>query len=662
VSQRFADDEITQATTVTSTASSTAAVTATRLQRIEDMVVQLTSQVQSQVGSRDLSQRQDYTPPRTTWNPGPTSQTKPPQTVPPMSTAHSDSPSLLTVEEVVTSTTNLARSARLRVLSHDLHSSLPCPQDIALLRKASERRPVLSLVHITTSYTTLRRDGIQPTQGVLPEPPPVASEPVLMARYMLQIAIFLQDMQATMYPELICLVEPATALIERCATTAINLVTRQDDLHGSIESLEGVILESVYQCNTGHLRLSWMAVQRAMLLAQTMGLHSAGTNSHVQDTRHVLEPSGTRADLAHIWFRIVHYDLQLSRMLGLPPATAGVSRTNNKDQSVMPPYDVAVDTPEGYLERVHLYVSSPPEVITPQALEQKLQRAANSLPSQWWLPPNLAECSHTSSKLFWATRRITTQMLHYDLHTQLNVPIMLARNGSDTQRTELARLACVHSAREVLSRFVLLRDANRTASSCHFTNLLGLMAAITLVLAHLGGGGSRRPQSEDALSSQVDNLLAHQAPSDRTMMQRALETMRSAEEKNEDVLCTKSAHVLQRLLEMEERSTVERSADVSARGQVEPQPGTFTTSSSAPGEGERIFIPYFGAVRIVRPKDQNTACEMAVTTGTGTELGYAQINDAVALYDPLLLDMRDEHWMAQGIDMTFLDAFLEGTM
>jgi hypothetical protein len=52
---------------------------------------------------------------------------------------------------------------------------------------------------------------------------------------------------------------------------------------------------------------------------------------------------------------------------------------------------------------------------------------------------------------------------------------------------------------------------------------------------------------------------------------------------------------------------------------------------------------------------------MAVTTGTGTELGYAQTNDAVALFDPLLLDMRDEHWMAQGIDMTFLDAFLEGT-
>jgi hypothetical protein len=181
-------------------------------------------------------------------------------------------------------------------------------------------------------------------------------------------------------------------------------------------------------------------------------------------------------------------------------------------------------------------------------------------------------------------------------------------------------------------------------------------------LAHLGGSDTRRPQNEDALSSQVDSLLAHQAPSDRAMMQHALETMRGASEESGDVLCTKSAHVLQRLLEMEERKTVERNAYVSVHDQPETQPGTSATSSSAPEEGERIFIPYFGVVRIVRPRDHEAAWEMAVTTGTGTEPGYAQSHDAVELFDPLLLDMRDEHWMAQGIDMTFLDAFLQGTM
>lgn len=568
------------------------------------------------------------------------------------------------------------------MLSQALHGSLPCPQDIQLLRQASARHPVLSTIHITTSYATLRRDGIQPTDGVLPEPPLVTSEPVLMARYMLQLAIFLQEMPSIIYPELACLVEPAAALTERCANTAINLVTRQDDLLGSIESLEGVILESVYQCNSGRLRLSWMAVQRAILLAQTMGLHLVGGNSssssHPRDILHFLDPSGTRAELPHLWFRIVHYDLQLSRMLGFPPGLADV--TKNKNKSTLSSYDMAVETPEGYLEQVYNHVMilalaqrssdpSPPDVKATQALDQELQRAANCTPSHWWLPPNLAESSKSPVQLFWDLRRLIIQMLHHDLRTQINVPYMLARGEADRQRSEMARIACVHSSREVLSRFILLRDFNRTVFSCRFANFLGLMAAITLVLAHIGGSSRRpHPQNQDVISSQVDSLLSHQAPSDRAMMEQALETMRSLSYSSGDALCAQSAHVLHRLLAIQARNNLyiaEDSAYVSVQAQSDNQPATTAASTSAPEEGERLFIPYFGVMRIVRPNDDNAAREMTATTaldpGARTELGYSQTHDSVDLVDPLLLDLRDEHWLSQTIDMTFLDAFLEGT-
>jgi hypothetical protein len=59
-------------------------------------------------------------------------------------------------------------------------------------------------------------------------------EPILLARYMLQLAILLQEMPSSTYPELAYLIEPAVALTERCANTAMNLVTRQDDLLGSV--------------------------------------------------------------------------------------------------------------------------------------------------------------------------------------------------------------------------------------------------------------------------------------------------------------------------------------------------------------------------------------------------------------------------------------------
>ncbi|KAL1885901.1 hypothetical protein Plec18167_001398 [Paecilomyces lecythidis] len=658
ISQHFADNDA-RAT------ANAATSTATRLQRIEDMVAQLASQIQS------LSQRKSnplFTPAASS-GPGLASRETLSLTVLPEYTAHSASPAA--ANELIASATDIGLS-RLQVLSQTLHGSLPCPQDIQLLRKASVRYPVLSTIHITTSYATLRRDGIQPTDGVLHEPPPVTSKPVLIAKYMIQLAVFLQEMQSTRYPELACLTEPAAALTERCANTAINLVMRQDELLGSIESLEGVILESVYQCNCGRLRLSWLAGQRAMRLAQTMGLHLAGKNSHQREALHFLDPSGTRAELPNLWFRIVHYNLLLSRMLGLPPGAADVT------ENVLSPYDMAVETPEGYLEQVYLHVmvralaqrssdGSPPNVKAMQALDQELQRAANGVPGHWWLPPNLADSSESPPKLFWDIRRLIVQMLHHDLRTQLNVPYMLSKGEADRQRSEIARIACVSSSREVLSRFILLRDFNRTASSCRFISFLGLMAAITLVLAHLGGSCRSHPQDQDEISSQVDNLLSHQAPSDRAMMEQALETMRSVSHSSGDVLCAQSADVLRRLLEIEASNSLYKAAGlayVSVHGQSDNQPVT-ATSTSPPEEGERIFIPYFGFMRIMRPNGNDAAREppliTALDSGAGTKPGSSQAYNAVDLVDPLLLDLRNENWMSQSIDMTFLDAFIEGT-
>ncbi|KAF2709863.1 hypothetical protein K504DRAFT_524608 [Pleomassaria siparia CBS 279.74] len=340
VSQHYADNDA-QATanTVNVTANATAATT--RLQRIKDMAAQLISQIQSLISQRQSNPL--YTP-VTSSSPGPALRETLSQTAPAASTAHS-----------------VTGLARLLVLSQTLRGSLPCPQDIQLLRKASARHPVLSTIYITTSYATLHRDGIHPTDSVLREPPLVTFEPVLMAKYMLQLAAFLQEMQSITYPELGSLIEPAAALTERCANTAINL------------------------CNSDRLRLSWMAVQRAMLLVQTMGLHLVG-NSHRRETPYFLDPSTTRAELPNLWFRFVHYDLQLSRMLGLLPGAADVTK------NALSSYNMAVETPEGYLEQGYCHVmilalaqrssdANPPDVKAKQALDHELQRAANGVPS-----------------------------------------------------------------------------------------------------------------------------------------------------------------------------------------------------------------------------------------------------------------------------------------
>jgi hypothetical protein len=377
---------------------------------------------------------------------------------------------------------------------------------------------------------------------------------------------------------------------------------------------------------------------------------------------------------------MVHYNLQLSRMLGLPPGVADVTKSTAPS-----PHDMAVETPEDYLEQVYSHVmilalahsssdpSCPPDVEATQAMEYELQRAANSAPSHWWLAPNLSESAKSPVTLFWDMRRLMIQMLHHDLRTQINVPHMLAWGDGDRQRSEMARIACVHSSREVLSRFVLLRDVNRSVFSCRFANFLGLMAAITLVLAHIGGGSSHsHTQNQDGLSSQVDSLLSHQAPSDRAMMEQALETMRSVGHSSGDTLSAQSADVLHRLLEIQAKNNLRATEDrayVSAQAQTDSQTATADASASASAakEGERLFIPYFGLLRILRPNLNNDAGDATATATAmwdpraGTELASSQGRGGVDLFDPVLLDLRDEHWMSQTIDMNFLDALLDGT-
>jgi hypothetical protein len=670
VSQLFADDDA-QATS----ASASANATASRLQRIEDMVARLASQVQ--IASQNHVQGQIFTPPLTARSHSPAPQAALSQAATSAPTIESNFPTPVASRNVITTNISLTKTTRLQVLSQTLRTSLPCPQDIQLLRNATARLPVLSNIHVTKSYHSLRRDGIHPTDGVLPEPPLSTSDPIRLAKYMLQLAIFLQEMPSVVYTEIACLTEPAAVILERCATTAIDLVTRQDDLLGSIESLESVVLESFYQCNSGRLRLSWMAVQRAIVLAQTMGLHlvRGHSASHPQNTLHPPRASQTCVDLRHLWFRIIHYDLQLSRMLGLPPRLADVAR--EKSKSSRSSFDAATDTPESYLERVYSEVMilalahrssdpSPPDAQAIQALEQELQKAANVIPSHWWLPPNLTESSKSPVKLFWDMRRLVTQMLHHDLRSQLNVPCMLARGEGDKQRSEMARMACVHSSREVLSRFILLQDFTQSVFSCRFANFLGLMAAITLVLAHLGGSSRRsQDQTQDPISAQVDSLLAHQAPSDRAMMEQALEAMRSMNYSSGDALSEQSANVLHRLLDIQMKNNLYM-AEGNAYVSVQAQSANTAAANNTTEEGEPMFIPYFGVMRIVRPQSNDVTRDVSATTafnaGNAAQSGNVAGHADVDLIDPLLLDLRDEHWMSQTIDMTFLDAFLDGTI
>ena len=588
-----------------------------------------------------------------------------------------------------------AEPDRLQALSQALLDSLPPQTDIQLLCRASARNPTLFNAHLTKSYSTLERLGLNAADGILSHAPAPTAHPVLIAIYMLQLAILLQDMHQEVHPELKLLSESPPSIMERSANAAIKLVTTQDELLGSIESLECVILESVYRCNHGNLRQSWMAARRAILLAQIMGLHLNGRSR--RQSLQVLDPHTTSVEPQHLWFRIVSYDLVLCRMLGLPPGAADSTPSS---------FHTVSDTVLGSLERTHCDIMAqvlkrklsqgPPDFETTHRLDQELQRAAKGVSNSWWLAPNLNESSKDPTTLFWDMRRLIVQMLHHDLLNQLHIPYMLGQGRDRTvanwQRSDLSRLVCVNSSREVLSRLVLLRNFNQFAFSCRIGDFLGLMAAITLVLAHLGDHSHRR---DDDRSSQVDSVLSHQAPSDRALMERALENMRQMSRLSGDALSAQSADVLRRLLDIESRND-DHSAGGDDHRPVTREHVIVQTQSDDPNNNnlrslhdggggvspttenmERVHIPYFGVIKIVRENVGSRVMSTTVTRPEGEARHAREVAEDLGeplygqddlsgqpwlpgLIDPLLpgLNNAAEHWSLQGIDMTFLDSFL----
>jgi hypothetical protein len=288
-----------------------------------------------------------------------------------------------------------------------------------------------------------------------------------------------------------------------------------------------------------------------------------------------------------MWFRIVFYDRQMCLILGMPQGTT--------DQNIACDAILANDTASGRLERVHCVIaarilerndseSTIYDYSWTKSLDKELQRAARRLPSRWWLIPNLSGEPKDSKALFWEMRRLSAQLLHYNLFNQIHLPYMIRH--SDERKFEYSRHTCVNSSREILSRFIMLRRWNQVAFSCRTIDFTALMAAITLLLAHL----------DNHRSSQEENLLAPQYLGDRAMIEQAQENMEELNRLNPDTLSSRSAQLLKRLLAIEAMAAegdLQSAQSVSVQGHEMEEPQSESMASS----DKNVYIPYFGVIK-----------------------------------------------------------------
>ncbi|KAK9778873.1 putative Zn(2)-C6 fungal-type domain-containing protein [Seiridium cardinale] len=469
-------------------------------------------------------------------------------------------------------------------LSRLLHESLPSREDTERICKACRHPSVLGHEILTMRYAVLDQNGLKRPETLLEMPEP-DQHPVLIARYMLRLAIFLHHLHPDLHEELKALSESPRSIAERLSDVAINLVTTKDELLGSIEGLECVMIESAYQTNVGNLRRSWVAGRRAMGIAQLMGLHRSGSRTYFKVLDHKTQYSPQT-----MWFRIVDLDRHLCLMLGLPQGSL--------DRNMASETLLANDVDTGRLERLNCVLASrilernesgpnPQGLDLTRTLDAELQRAARSLPSKWWLAPTLYFASADSQALFWATRRMFAQIIHYNLLNQLHLPYMLCSSSGD-RKYEYSRITCVNASREVLSRFIALRSFNKIAHSCRMVDFLAVMAAMTLLLAHL-----------DSHGSEGQNLLAHQYFSDRAMIEQAQENMRELNRLNSDALSAQSADLLRRLLAIDNEAA-DGLSPCTPRVSVQEAGSEAALPEQDDDTAVSVHIPYFGVIRIAR--------------------------------------------------------------
>jgi hypothetical protein len=545
-------------------------------------------------------------------------------------------------------------------------------------------------IQICTPYATALHQDIPPPRDILKLPLPGA-HPILVARELLVLGTYLQNMPRSFVAGQDEQHALFHGIMTRAVDTANSLVTSNDELVNSIEGVECIMIECMLHNNAGNLRRAWMAMRRAMLLAQTLGLHRrAGFKS----AKFVEPESRRRLDPDYMWFRILNTDHYLSLMLGLP--------LGSTDQSFADPKVLERHSAIERLERVSSLAGAKiiqrneagrHDIGQTLEIDKLLQQGATNMPPQWWLPPSFDSSEMPDEKEVLGEKiRLMNQFAYFNVLVQLHLPYIL--RPSSQRQWDYSKTTAVNASREVLSRFVAFRHGNWGASYCRGVDFVAFTASTALCLLHIDAG--RQLHGDPGTSS--PNLLTHQRLSDRGILERTLAIMEDVERGPSDPITSRISGILRPLLAIEmmvSRGGAAYSA-MSISTLPEAEGGLDTDDAGGDENMLQIPIPHFGIIKIqqsgistvsfglpssagrgsLHPSLPNLWGATSATTAAITEdssiaqsgqgepqaLGDLSNNGEQDLYglDDELLNEGD--WALQGVDMAFFESLMRGSM
>ncbi|GFG15509.1 hypothetical protein IFM5058_07489 [Aspergillus udagawae] len=470
---------------------------------------------------------------------------------------------------------------------HHLWTAFPAEDDAKILLRESSRPSLYTDFINTQPHSKLTLESLGAPHP-MPELPGPNTHPVVLAKRMLMFAITLQSPCG----EKVCgLSEPQGVLMSRLKTAATTWIMTKEEMHGTIDSLVCIILEGVFEVNCGNLRRAWLVYRRAMTVAQLMGLH----RSPMPPLKRI-DPE-LQADPSFMWFRIVYMDRYLSLLLGLPQGTT--------DKSMGAISALQHEPHLGKFERQLTIIAScvlernesaftTGAIMTARSIDSELLKLSKSMPTSFWRPANFHSLTPGSPESLLETVRLSAQVYYYGLLIHLHLPYMMHGIGGDTEH-EYSKITCVNASREIMTRFIAHRTFNPMSSCSRPVDFFALLAAMTLLLAHLDAHHH----------CEATNILAHQRLSDRAILEQALERMDVISTVNKDVITGKSAALIRRLLAIE--------ADA-AEGHIYTSRNVIRDDDHGQegidekGEELRLHIPYLGVIKIAR--QDPISCEL----------------------------------------------------
>jgi hypothetical protein len=173
-------------------------------------------------------------------------------------------------------------------VSRALLATFPSQEDMDILLNMDNRTKMFCHQVNVKVRSQLDREGLQ-DEIKLAEMRSPRTHPVLLAKEMLIFSLKLLHLSPD--EPISGLSERHSVIMERLADAAINLVTTREELLGTMESLECILLEAFFHLDNGNIRRAWLAFRRAMVAAQLMGIyHPSNSPVKVIDSSTNIDP------------------------------------------------------------------------------------------------------------------------------------------------------------------------------------------------------------------------------------------------------------------------------------------------------------------------------------------------------------------------------------